>query len=37
MPGYQCTHSFVGVAIDSRLQKFLLGIQLGACYAGPWE
>ena len=28
MPGYQCTHSFVGVALDSRLQKFLLGIRL---------
>ena len=34
MPRYQCTHSFVGVAVDSRLQKFLLGIQLLACCAG---
>ena len=33
MPGYQCTHSFGGVAVDSQLQKFLLGIHLGACAA----
>ena len=28
MPGYQCTHSFVGVAVGSRLQKF--------CWASNW-
>ena len=37
MPRYQCTHCFVGVAVDSRLQKFLLDVPLGASCAGPWR
>ena len=36
MPGYQCTHYFVGVAVDSPLQKFLLGIPLGAWADQPF-